>query len=126
MALFLSRRRPDAVPQLVQTVLPPYEVPELIVMGGVVVENRGEAAANNVKIVLEYENAETQKIRHLQVLTDAEYILRGGGEQQSFATLRLRQLGAGQRVVIYFSGPTRILPRVMVTHYEETEQAHKT
>ncbi len=126
MALFLSKRKPEAVPQLVQTVLPPYEVPELIVMGGVLVENRGQVPANNVKIVLEYENAETQKIRHLQVLTDAEYILRGGGEQQSFATLRLRQLGAGQRVVIYFSGPTRILPHVMVTHYEEPERARRT
>lgn len=123
MAVFLPRRKPDAVPQLVHTVLPPYEVPELIVMGGVVVENRGQAPANNVKIVLEYDNPETQKIRHLQVLTEAEYIVRGGGEQQSFATLRLRQLGAGQRVVVYFSGPTRILPRVTVTHYEEPERA---
>ncbi len=126
MASFLPKFKPDAVPQLIQTVLPPYEVPELIVMGGVIVENRGQAIANNVKIVLEYENPETQKIRHLQVLTDAEYILRGGGEQQSFATLRLRQLGVGQRVVIYFSGPTRILPHVSVSHYEEPQRARKT
>lgn len=120
--MFLPKRKIDAgTPELVHTVLPPYEVPELIVMGGVIVENRGQGPANNVKIVLEYENAATQKIRHLQVLTDAEYILRGGGEQQSFATLRLRQLGAGQRVVVYFSGPTRILPQVIVTHYEEPQ-----
>jgi hypothetical protein len=109
----------NAAPQLVQTVLPPYEVPELIVMGGVIVENRGRAPANNVKIVLEYDDAATERIRHLQVLSDAEYILRGGGEQQSFATLRLRQLGPGKRVVIYFSGPTRIQPRVTVTNYED-------
>jgi hypothetical protein len=105
-------------PHLVQTVLPPYEVPELIVMGGVVVENRGRGAANNVKIVLEYDDASTARIRHLQIVSDAEYILRGGGEQHSFATLRFRQLGPGQRVVIYFSGPTRIQPNVSVTHYE--------
>ena len=69
-------------------------------------------------IVLEYGDASTAKIRHLQVVSDAEYILRGGGEEHSFATLRLRQIGPGQRVVIYFSGPTRIQPNVSVTHYE--------
>lgn len=105
-------------PNLVHFVLPPYEVPELIVMGGVVIENRGSAPANNVKIGLEYESAESKRIRHLQVLSDAEYILLGGGEQQSFATLRVRQLGAGQRVVVYFSGPDSVQPRVKVTHYE--------
>lgn len=116
MAVFLQNM--VAGPHLVQTILPPYEVPELIVMGGVVIENRGRGAANNVKIVLEYDDASTAKIRHLQVLSDAEYILRGGGEEHSFATLRLRQIGPGQRVVIYFSGPTRIQPNVSVTHYE--------
>lgn len=108
----------SSVPELVQTILPPYEVPDLIVMGGVVIENRGRAPANNVKIVLEYDDVSAEKIRHLQVISDAEYILRGGGEQQSFATLRLRQLGAGQKVIIYFSGPNRVQPRVQVTHYE--------
>lgn len=112
------RQAEAAEPQLVHLVLPPYEIPELIVVSGVVVENRGTAPANNIKIVLEYENAETDKIRHLEVISDAEYILRGGGEHQSFATLRVRQLGAGQRVFIYFSGPTCIQPRVSVTHYE--------
>jgi hypothetical protein len=87
-------------------------------MGGVVIENRGLAPANNVKIVLEYESPESKRIRHLQVLSDVEYILLGGGEQYSFATLRVRQLGAGQRIVIYFSGPDRVQPRVRVTHYE--------
>ena len=110
-----------AAPQLVHTILPPYEVPELIVMGAVIVENRGRVAANNVKVILEYEEGSTEKIRHLQVVSDAEYILRGGGEQQSFAALRLRQLRPGQRVVVYFSGPTRIQPRVTVTHYEGQE-----
>ncbi len=116
MAAFLQDRL--AGPHLVQTVLPPYEVPELIVMGGVVIENRGRGPANNIKIVMEYKEANTARIRHLQVVSDAEYILRGGGEDQSCATLRLRQLGPGQRVVIYFSGPTRIQPNVSVTHYE--------
>jgi hypothetical protein len=105
-------------PNLVHIVLPPYEVPDLIVMGGVVVENRGLAPANNVKIVLEYNGANPEKIRHLQVVSDVDYILLGGGDQHSFANIRVRQLGAGQRVVIYFSSPDRIQPRVKVTHYE--------
>jgi hypothetical protein len=99
-------------------ILPPYEIPDLIVMGGVVVENRGGAPAHNVKIVLEFEGTDMSKIRHLQVASDVEYILRGGGELQSFATLRVRQLAPAQRLVIYFSGPNRVQPRVTVTHYE--------
>ncbi|HEX7586694.1 MAG TPA: hypothetical protein VF478_00100 [Anaerolineae bacterium] len=105
-------------PDLVHIVLPPYEVPDLIVMGGVVVENRGNASANNVKIVLEYDGATVEMIRHLQVISDAEHILLAGGEQRSFATIRVRQLNSGQRLVIYFSGPDRVQPRVKVTHYE--------
>lgn len=111
--------QPNALtPELTYLILPPYEIPDLIVMGGVVVENRGSAPAHNIKIVLEFESADTSKIRHLQVVSDVEYILRGGGELQSFATLRARRLAPGQRVVIYFSGPNRVLPRVTVTNYE--------
>ncbi len=105
-------------PDLVHFDLPPYEVPDLIVMGGVVIENRGAAAANNVKVVLEYNNATPERIRHLRVVSDVDYILLSGGDQCTFATIRARHLGAGQRMVIYFSGPGRIQPRVKVTHYE--------
>jgi len=105
-------------PDLVHIVLPPYEVPDLIVTGGVVVENRGHASVNNVKIVLEYESATPEMIRHLKVVSDVEYILLGGGDQHTFATIRARQLGVGQRIVIYFSGPGRVQPQVKVTHYE--------
>ncbi len=87
-------------------------------MGGVIVENRGNAPANNVKIVLEYDGADANKIRHLQVVSDVDYILRGGGESHSFATLRVRRLDSGKKLVIYFSGPRPIQPRVIVTHYE--------
>lgn len=109
---------PPPGPELVQVILPPYEIPELIVTGGVMIENRGQAPAHNVKIALEYQDPIRDKIRHLQVVTDAPYILRGGGELESFATLRLRQIQPGQRVFVYYSGPTHIQPRVTVTHYE--------
>jgi hypothetical protein len=109
-----ARRNPD----LAHFILPPYDVPDLIVIGGVVVENRGDAAAHNVKIVLEFDDARSEKIRHLQVISAAEYILLSGGDEKSFATLRMRALDVGQRVVLYFSAPDRLVPRVQVTHYE--------
>lgn len=106
------------VPELLFFVLPPYEVPDLIVIGGVVIENHGRAPANNVKIVLEYDDPKVQHIRHLQVEGDVEYILLSGGDLHSFATMRVKQFHVGQRMVIYFSGPDRVSPNVKVTHYE--------
>ena len=117
----LFGQRNNLTPDLVCIVLPPYEVPDLIVMGGVIVENRGSAPANNVKIVVEFEDADLDKIRHFQVVSDVEYILRSGGESHTFATLRLRRLAPKQKLVIYFSGLLRIQPRVKVTNYEEAE-----
>ena len=106
------------VPELVHFVLPPYEVPDLIVIGGVVIENHGRAPANNVKIALEYDDPNVKRIRHLQVEGDVEYILLSGGDLHSFATLRVKQFHVGQRMFIYFSGPDRVSPNVKVTHYE--------
>lgn len=118
----LRLNRPPKLPapcaELAQLVLPSYDVPDLIVIGGVLVENRGNSAAHNVKIVIEFDDARAEKIRHLQVFSDAEYILLSGGDEKSFATLRMRELPAQQRVVIYFSGPDRLAPHVTVTHYE--------
>ncbi len=105
-------------PDLKYLILPPYEVPDLIIIGGVVVENRGNAPAHNVKIVLEYETTDANRIRHLQVVSDVEYIVRGGGELQTFANLRVRQLDPGKKLVIYYSGTSAVQPRVIVTHYE--------
>lgn len=102
------------MPRLVYMVLPPYEVPELIVTGGVLVENRGNAPAHQVKISLAYPDATAQKIRHLQVLSDVEYVLQSGGESESFVTLAVQQIAPNQKLIIYFSGPNRLLPRVTV------------
>lgn len=111
-------QRSTNAPDLHYLVLPPYEIPELIVIGGVVVENRGKAPANNVKIALAYDETDATRIHHLHVVSDVEYILRGGGESQTFATLRVRKLDPGKRLVIYFSGSHPIQPRVVVTNYE--------
>jgi hypothetical protein len=113
-------QRGNQAPDLKYLVLPPYEIPELIVIGGVVVENRGRAPANNVKIALEYNDADATRIHHMHVVSDVDYILRGGGESHTFATLRVRKLDPGKRLVIYFSGSHPIQPRVVVTNYEGT------
>ncbi len=113
------KRREQPKPDLVQMILPPYEVPDLIVTSGVVVENRGRASAKNIRIMLEYDKSSANRIRHFQVQGNVEYFLLSGGEQQSFVTLSVRQLGAGQNIVIYFSGPDRVQPQVQVTYSEE-------
>ena len=107
-------RRRARVSRLVYMVLPPYEVPELIVTGGVVVENRGNAPAQNVKISLAYPDATAYKIRHLQVLSDVEYVQQSGGESESFVTLTAKQIDPDQKLIIYFSGPNQLFPRVTV------------
>jgi hypothetical protein len=117
-AEFVFGQRNVPAPDLKYLILPPYEVPDLIIIGGVVVENRGNAPAHNVKIVLEYETTDANRIRHLQVVSDVEYIVRGGGELQTFANLRVRQLDPGKKLVIYYSGTSAVQPRVIVTHYE--------
>ncbi len=113
-------QRATPAPDLQYLILPPYEIPELIVIGGVVVENRGSAPANNVKVALEYDETDATRIHYLHVVSEVDYILRGGGESHTFATLRVRKLDAGKRLVIYFSGSHPIQPRVIVTNYEGT------
>jgi len=114
VALWDNARRRAQVPHLVYMVLPPYEVPDLIVTGGVVVENRGNAPAERVKISLAYPDAAAYKIRHLQILSDVEYVQQSGGESESFVTLTVKQIDPSQKLIIYFSGPNRLFPRVTV------------
>ena len=114
LALGDYARRRTRVSRLVYIVLPPYEVPDLLVAGGVVIENRGNAPALQVKISLAYPDATSQKIRHLQVLSDVEYVLQSGGENESFVTLTVRAINPDQKLIIYFSGPDRLFPRVTV------------
>ncbi len=98
------------------TVLPPYDIPGVIVVSGLLVENRSTKALNNIRIHVEYD-PETSRIHHIQILSDDEYILRGGGVSHSFATLRLRKMRAGGKIVIYFAATQPINPSVDVTSW---------
>jgi hypothetical protein len=94
--------------------LPPYDIPNLIVVSGLLVENRTSHRVRNIRIHIEFDPAASH-IHHIQILSDDEYILRGGGEAHSFATVRLRELRAHGKVVIYFAASRAINPVVSVT-----------
>ncbi len=117
LVLFLFWWRGNSVSHLVHTPLPPYEIPDVILVGGVLVENRGHAAAPNVKVAIHYNHGDTQKIHHMHVESEQPYILRAGGEQFNFATIRLRELGPGKKVFVYWATADEIQPQISVTTY---------
>ncbi|NOZ05334.1 MAG: hypothetical protein GXP41_03130 [Chloroflexi bacterium] len=113
-------------PDLHYFILPPYEIPDIIVMEGVVVENRGQAPAYNVRITLEYDQPVDRLLHHLRVISEAPYIVRSGGDKQPSATIRLQQLSSHQRVIVYFSSHDQIAPRVKVSSYEKVSPVRVT
>lgn len=106
-------------PDLQYILLPPYEIPDIVVVGGIVVENRGRGPAHNVRITLEYELPAERLFHHLKVISESPYIVRSGGDKRSFATIRLQELGPQQRVIVYFSSHDQIAPQVRVSSYEK-------
>lgn len=99
------------------TLLPPYDIPGVIVVSGLLVENRGNKTLNNIRIHVEYEDASSH-IHHVQISADDDYILRGGGTGSTFATLRLRHLRPGGRLIMYFSATRAVTPQATVTSWD--------
>lgn len=97
--------------------LPPYDIPGVIVVSGLLVENRSAKPINNIRVHVEYEDA-SSRIHHIQVIADDEHILRGGGTGSTFATLRLRHMRPGGRLVVYFAASAPVTPRVAVTSWD--------
>jgi len=95
-------------------ILPPYDIPGVIVVSGVLAENRTNKSVSNIRIHIEYDPKEAH-LHHIQISSDDEYILRGGGEGNAFATVRLRQVRPGGRVFVYFAATKPIDPKVEVT-----------
>ncbi len=118
LTLVVYWQREINIPHLIFTPLPPYDVPDVILVGGVIVENRGRAPAHNVKIEVSYDEATTAKIRHMHVESDEPYILRGGGEQFNFATIRLRELRPRKKVFLYWAAGQDFRPRISVTSFQ--------
>src|SRR5438128_5986449 len=97
--------------------LPPYDIPGVIVVSGLLVENRTPRPLNNIRIHIEY-NPGASRIHHIQIISADEYILRGGGEMHAFATIRLRQMSAGAQLVVYFAASRPVTPVVSVTAWD--------
>ncbi len=118
LAIVLYWQREINVPRLASTSLPPYDIPDVSLVGGVMIENRGRATAPNVKIEIQYGQGDSVRIQHMHIASDEPYIMRSGGEQHSFANIRLRQLGPGKKVVVYWSAGQEFQPSVSVTSFQ--------
>ncbi|HBY95015.1 MAG TPA: hypothetical protein DEP84_13830 [Chloroflexi bacterium] len=99
--------------------LPPYEIPGIVVVNSALVENRGRNTAYNIKVELSYGPDSERVIHHMEVVSDEPYIVRGGGDLHSFVILRLREMHPGSRIVIYVASHDRITPDVAVTSYQK-------
>ncbi|MGB8643760.1 MAG: hypothetical protein WCF84_00855 [Anaerolineae bacterium] len=122
VALFFFWQRQLNVPRITYVVFPPYDVPDVILVGGLLVENRGRATATNVKIDIQYEQADSGRIHHMHVTSDDPYILRGGGEQFNFANIRLRELRPRKRLFVFWAAGEQFQPRISVTSFQPAEK----
>ncbi len=120
LARRLSWRRPHPESALRYTLLPPYEIPNIIVVTGLIVENCGHQPAHNVNVTISYPEESESIIHHMQVVSETEYVLRGGGEQRRFAQIRLREMAPDSKLFVYMAASHPILPEVKVSSYEKT------
>lgn len=97
--------------------LPPYDIPGMAVVSGVLVENQGEEDARQVHIKLRYTGE--RFITHMEVLSDDVYEIEGGSPRDSFVNIQLATFRAGAKVVIYVAGHNVQTPdvKVYVTDY---------
>jgi hypothetical protein len=121
LTLMLYWQREINIPHLTFTALPPYDVPDVILVGGVIVENRGRAPAHNVKVEVSYDAEGSVRIQHMHVESEEPYILRGGGEQFNFATIRLRELRPHNKLFLYWAAGQEFKPRIHVTSYQPSQ-----
>jgi hypothetical protein len=99
--------------------LPPYDIPGMAVVSGVLIENQGEQDAGQVHIHLAYTGE--RFITHMEVVSDDPYDIEGGSPRDSFVKIRLATLRAGAKVVIYVAGHSVETPNVQVhvTRYSD-------
>ncbi len=110
------------VPRLDHTLLPPYEIPDVILVGGLVVENRGRQPAPNVKITVRFDDHAAIMIHHLQVASAENAVLRSGGEQHNFATISARSLRPRGKIFIYWAAARGVQPQISVTSYQPSQE----
>lgn len=92
--------------------LPPYDIPGMAVVSGLLVENQGMKDAEDVFVSLTYEGE--RFITHMEVVCDEPFEREGGGPRDSYVTIKLRRLPAGGKVVVYVAGHNVQVPEVVV------------
>jgi hypothetical protein len=110
------------IPQLTYTLLPPYEIPDVILVGGVLVENRGRRSAPNIKIAIQFEGDAAQVIHHMQVAGGDHAVLRSGGERHTYANISAPQLRPRGKIVVYWAAAQNVQPNIVVTSYTPTRE----
>lgn len=92
--------------------LPPYDIPGMAVVSGLLVENQGLAAAEDVFVSLTYEGE--RFISHMEVVCDEPFEQEGGGPRDSHVTMKLHRLPPGGKIVVYVAGHNVQVPEVVV------------
>lgn len=110
------------IPLLTYTQLPPYEIPDVILISGVLVENRGRQPAPNLKIAIGFSGENAPMIHHMQVAGSENVVLRGGGERHTFINLSAKQLRPRGKIVVYWAAAQNAQPQIIVTSYRSTQE----
>lgn len=107
------------IPLLTYTPLPPYEIPDVILVSGVIVENRGRQPAPNIKVGIQFEGDAPPMIHHMKV-TGENAVIRSGGERHTFANIGARSLRPRGKIVVYWAAAQEVQPNITVTSYQPT------
>jgi hypothetical protein len=110
------------IPRLTYTLLPPYEIPDVILISGVIVENRGRQPAPNIKIEIEFGGEQAPMIHHMHVAGSENAVLRSGGERHTFANISAKQLRPRGKIVVYWAAAQNMPPQITVTSYQPTQE----
>lgn len=111
------------IPQLTYTLLPPYEIPDVILVGGVLIENRGRQPAPNIKIMIQFDGESAPMIHHMHVASAENAVLRSGGERHTFANISAKALRPRGKIVVYWAAAQNVQPQITVTSYQPTEDS---
>lgn len=108
------------IPNLTYTQLPYYDVPDVILISCLIVENRGRQSAPNIKISIQFEGDSATMIHHMKVFSAENAVVRSGGERYTFANISAHSLRPRGKIVVYWAAAQEIQPRIQVTSYQPT------
>lgn len=111
------------IPLLTYTILPAYEIPDVILVSGVLVENRGRQPAPNLKINIEFNGDSAPMIHHMHVASAENAVLRNGGERHTFANIGAKSLRPRGKIVVYWATAQNVQPQITVTSYRPTKDS---